>query len=55
MKELADHCKAVLFLLICYLGLLLVMWVNQLVYLGVLELHVFALFVIYDGYVTSLF
>jgi hypothetical protein len=38
-----------LFLLLCAcLGLLLVMWVNQLFYLGVLEQHVFALSVIYD-------
>jgi hypothetical protein len=43
IKESSAHCKAVLFLLCSCLRLLLVMWVNQLFYLGVLELHVFAL------------
>jgi hypothetical protein len=43
IKESVVHCNAVLFLVCSCLGLLLVMWVNQLFYLGVLELHVFAL------------
>jgi hypothetical protein len=43
VKEPAAHSKAVYFLLCGYLGLLLVMWVNQLFHLGVLEQHVFAL------------
>jgi hypothetical protein len=43
IKESAAHCNAALFLLRRGLGLCLFMWVNHLLYLGVLELHVFAL------------
>jgi hypothetical protein len=43
IKESATHCDAVLFILCGRLRLLLVIWVNHLFYLGVLELHVFAL------------
>jgi hypothetical protein len=41
IKEFAAHCNAVLFLLCGCLGLLPVMWVNHLFYLGVLELHIY--------------
>jgi hypothetical protein len=37
IKESAAHCNAVLLFLLNCLGLFLVMWVNQLLYLGVLE------------------
>jgi hypothetical protein len=43
IKESAASCNADLFLLYSFLGLLLVMWVNHLFYLGVLELHMAAL------------
>jgi hypothetical protein len=46
IKEPAADCEAVSFHLCRFLGLLLVMWVNHLFYLGVLELHVIALCVI---------
>jgi hypothetical protein len=48
IKESGAHGNAVLFLLCSLLRLLLVMWGNHLFYLGVLELHVFALSVIRD-------
>jgi hypothetical protein len=47
ITESAAHCKAVFFRLCSCLGLRLVMWVNQLLYLDVLELRVFALSVRY--------
>jgi hypothetical protein len=36
LKEPAAHCNAVLIILCSCLGIILVMWVNQLFYLGVL-------------------
>jgi hypothetical protein len=48
VKESVAHCKAVLFLLTGCLGLVLVMWVNDCFNFGVLELHMFALFVMWD-------
>jgi hypothetical protein len=47
MKECAAHCNAVLLFLCSCLGLILVLWVNHLfIYIGVPELHMFALSVI---------
>jgi hypothetical protein len=52
VKDSAAHCNAVLLFLCSCLGLLLVMWVNQLFYLGVLE-HVQRTTIMADRHTTN--